>query len=674
MLFHVRKHEDTFDVKFSLLDWDKLTGNDFIGDVTFPLKTLLEMAPKPDPVTGVYADGVETTQDMVEYTLPLNGPKDSRWEAKHSPRLTIRAKYQPYDALRQRFWRQYLQQYDLDESRKYSRIELQSMLDSLGSTLTKSTIDNFFTQHGKNPETDELNIDEAIMALERAMARPMEEKPVVSNEPTGLSTGATTPNLQFNDLPTVEGLGQQLELTGLDAPSEKAANLAMKGEPLPEAFRESNQRVLPGQGVPSRQGSLVPDDISSSLTLSVPSRSSTLDVESDLSASQLPSTERVINIKTCPLCHKPRVSNRAETDMVTHLAVCASSDWNRVNRLVVGNYVTASQAQRKWATNVVTKVSSGAYQLGANSANIIVQNRITGQLEEEKMQAFVRLGIRLLYKRASSRLEGKRARNLLKSMSVKQGIKYDSTESAKEIPAFIEFHNLNMNEVLDPLDSFKTFNQFFYRKLKPDARPVASPEDPTVLVSGADCRMMAFPTIQQATKLWIKGREFTLPKLLGPQYAHEAPNYEGGSLVIFRLAPQDYHRYHSPVDGKIGTMTYISGEYYTVNPQAVRSNLDIYGENARKIVPIDSTHFGRVFAVCVGAMMVGSIISTVKEGDVVARGQEFGYFAFGGSTIVLLFEKGAVQFDEDLVTNGQACLETLVRVGMQIGKSTRAAR
>jgi phosphatidylserine decarboxylase len=110
---------------------------------------------------------------------------------------------------------------------------------------------------------------------------------------------------------------------------------------------------------------------------------------------------------------------KAEMDIVTHLAVCASQDWARVDRIVVGNFVTASQAQRKWYTKVMTIVSSGTYQLGAvstffgvldhatdliiylkfkNSANIIVQNRMTGKLEEEKMQGYVRVGIRLLYK------------------------------------------------------------------------------------------------------------------------------------------------------------------------------------------------------------------------------------------------------------------------------------
>ena len=179
------------------------------------------------------------------------------------------------------------------------------------------------------------------------------------------------------------------------------------------------------------------------------------------------------------------------------------------------------------------------------------------------------------------------ARNLLKSMSVKQGIKYDAPESAKDIPAFIEFHKLDMDEILDPLNSFKTFNQFFYRyacpyfialhiyllpsprKLKPDARPVENPDDPNRLVSGADCRLMAFENVNEATRVWIKGREFSVARLLGQAYAESVNKYNGGALCIFRLAPQDYHRFHSPVDGKIGKMTYISGEYYTVNVSGV---------------------------------------------------------------------------------------------------------
>ena len=163
---------------------------------------------------------------------------------------------------------------------------------------------------------------------------------------------------------------------------------------------------------------------------------------------------------------------------------------------------------------------------------------MTGQLEEEKMQVYVRLGIRLLYKGVRSQMEGARARNLLKSMSIKQGIKCDDPASVADIPAFVEFHNLNLNEVRDPLGSFKTFNEFFYRKLKEDARPVEKPEDPRRIVSAADCRFMAFENISEATRFWIKGREFSVAKLLGERYKDEIAEYDGGALLIFRLAPQ----------------------------------------------------------------------------------------------------------------------------------------
>lgn len=126
------------------------------------------------------------------------------------------------------------------------------------------------------------------------------------------------------------------------------------------------------------------------------------------------------------------------------------------------------------------------------------------------------------------------ARRLLKSLSVKQGLKYDSPSSAIDIPSFIAFHGLNMDEIRDPIDSFKTFNQFFYRKLKPEARPVADPDDPGRLVSCADCRMMAFETVNEATNIWIKGREFTVGRLLGPNYKDVAERFEGGGLGIFR--------------------------------------------------------------------------------------------------------------------------------------------
>lgn len=249
---------------------------------------------------------------------------------------------------------------------------------------------------------------------------------------------------------------------------------------------------------------------------------------------------------------------------------------------------------------------------------------------------------------------------MLKSLSIKQGKKYDDPASKSQIQAFIEFHGLDMSEVLLPVEEFKNFNEFFYRALKPDALPCSAPDNPHIVVSPADCRSVVFNSIADATGIWVKGREFTIKRLLGDAYPLDAPRYENGALGIFRLAPQDYHRFHIPVDGILQEPRTIAGEYYTVNPMAIRSALDVYGENVRVICPIDTEIYGRVMVICVGAMMVGSTVITRKEGEHVKRAEELGYFKFGGSTIVLLFEEGKMMFDADLVDNSNTALETLV--------------
>lgn len=248
-------------------------------------------------------------------------------------------------------------------------------------------------------------------------------------------------------------------------------------------------------------------------------------------------------------------------------------------------------------------------------------------------------------------------------MSFKQGRKYDDPASASQIPGFINFHQLDMSEVLLPTDAFKTFNEFFYRQLRPGARPCSAPNNPHIIVSPADCRCVVFPRLEDAQRVWVKGRDFSIDRLLGNAYPQDAPRYRhGGSLGIMRLAPQDYHRFHVPVDGILGEPRAIEGEYYTVNPMAIRSALDVYGENARVCVPIDSEVHGRVMVVCVGAMLVGSTVITRQAGERVRRAEELGYFKFGGSTLLLLFEPGVMRWDEDLVRNSAGALETLVSV------------
>lgn len=251
-------------------------------------------------------------------------------------------------------------------------------------------------------------------------------------------------------------------------------------------------------------------------------------------------------------------------------------------------------------------------------------------------------------------------------MSIKQGKKFDDPVSKDEIEKFIAFHGLDMSEVLLSLDEFKNFNEFFYRALKPGARPCSAPDNPHIIVSPADCRSVVFNSISVATKIWVKGREFNMKRLLGDAYPEDVSRFEGGALGIFRLAPQDYHRFHIPVDGIMGQPKIIQGEYYTVNPMAIRSALDVYGENVRVLVPIDSEKHGRVMVICVGAMMVGSTVITRNEGDQVHRAEELGYFKFGGSTILLLFEPGRMVYDDDLVDNSKDALETLVSTHLMV--------
>lgn len=383
--------------------------------------------------------------------------------------------------------------------------------------------------------------------------------------------------------------------------------------------------------------------------------------------------EKLFEIEKCPICQKKRLSKKEDNDIITHVAICASKDWSIVNKLLMLSFATPQAATKRWFTKVLIKLTYGKYQLGSNSANILVQDRLTGIIMEEKMNVSVRLGIRLLYK-GLDKAKSRRVRSLLRKLSIKQGLKFDSPQLRADIASFIKFHKLDLSEcqITDP-SGFQTFNDFFYRKLKPGARKVDAPDEDRVVTSPADCRCTTFTSVNEATEFWIKGRNFTIAKLFNGNYngLENTDIYDPANccIGIFRLAPQDYHRFHSPVSGTIGPIKYIDGEYYTVNPMAIRSALDVYGENVRVIIPIKTKHFGTVVMVAVGAMMVGSTLLTVEEGQHVNRGDEVGYFKFGGSTVLVLFEKKRFQFDKDLVSNSTSKIETLVRVGQSIGHS-----
>lgn len=698
MIFQVLGHEKTYSFAFTVIDHDKYSGNDFIASCSLPIQDLIKKAPQANPETGLYelpepavqaptakkkrlqriglsrnsssqslskatkpplnktpsfsavtsvppsdasssqpsmltpADAVTSVAgdhsevvaedeggDFNEYSIPLKMKNTDKWEAKHNPVIYLRAKYVPYPALRQQFWRAMLKQYDTDESGLISRIELTTMLDTLGSTLRDSTIDSFFQRFphkaADNEESWDLTFDEAVICLEDQLRGKR------NGQSHGSSDKLKSLVSDMKQTHLIHKPGDASDASGTSTPQvafDRSANMSSVSTPIDEGgdyFLDDDDR----------------------------------------------GEEHVVEIRECPICHQPRLNKRTDTDIITHIATCASHDWKQVNVVLMGGFVTASQAQRKWYSKVITKISYGGYKLGANSANILVQDRMTGQINEEKMSVYVRLGIRLLYKGLKSRdMENKRIRKMLKNLSVKQGRKFDDPASKDEIEKFIDFHRLDMSEVLQPLDQFQNFNEFFFRALKPGARPCSAPDNKNIIVSPADCRSVVFNQMTQATKIWVKGREFSVKRLLGDAYPEDVARFENGALGVFRLAPQDYHRFHIPVDGVMGRAKTINGEYYTVNPMAIRSALDVYGENVRVVIPIDSEAHGRVMVICVGAMMVGSTVITRQEGEHVKRAEELGYFKFGGSTILLLFESGKMRFDDDLSDNSAGALETLV--------------
>ena len=410
LLFHVRRYETGFQVLLTILDWDKLSSNDHVGDASFEVKSMMETAPQPDPTTGLYAPDYGGDHPMKEMKLELTMAKDITWELTQgvTPTITIRAKYQPYAAMRQRFWRQYLTQYDTDDTGAISQLELTSMLDSLGSTLTRSTIESFFVRYGKNSEEDELMMDEAIQCLETELCRPLSEKKRVDVSEEGQNPN-TAPVWSV-----VDKLGQELHmaLEELDF-SGRPAHPDSEGQTLgnhPQYTTEPNQMPFSPQSETSAPDSEEEESGTSSSglggsSLSPGASSATSNAATDsevvqkmsrfrrmrkkktklTSGSSSPETpaaragargaassssvqvERVINVKNCPLCHRPRLNSKAEVDIMAHLAVCASQDWNQVDRMLVGNFVTASQAQRKWYTNILGKISAGGYRLGAVS-------------------------------------------------------------------------------------------------------------------------------------------------------------------------------------------------------------------------------------------------------------------------------------------------------------------
>lgn len=286
------------------------------------------------------------------------------------------------------------------------------------------------------------------------------------------------------------------------------------------------------------------------------------------------------------------------------------------------------------------------------------KDRATNKLVEEKIPSEGLL--RWLYANPIGKLT---LHSLVKRKAVsKTAGKYmDSKRSQKRIQRFIDLHALDMS-IYERANSedYNTFNDFFYRKINPKARPMQEG-----IVSPADGKALAFQNINEVDTFFVKGSEFTPLSFIQDQ--EQAKRFENGALFIVRLAPTDYHRYHFPASGKALASEKIKGHLYSVSPLALRKSLEIFCQNKRELCTLETKEYGNILIADVGATMVGSIYQTYESNSQVEKGQEKGYFAFGGSTLVLMFEKGKMKFSSDLVDNTKNGYETAVKMGETIG-------
>jgi phosphatidylserine decarboxylase precursor len=178
--------------------------------------------------------------------------------------------------------------------------------------------------------------------------------------------------------------------------------------------------------------------------------------------------------------------------------------------------------------------------------------------------------------------------------------------SHSKIKSFIDFYKINMSDFSpsDP-EKYSTFEDFFVRKHAPGTRPIAEKANPNKAVVVADSRVVTYDSVAESKQLWIKGTDFNITNLV--MDTNLGAKFDDGAVASFRLSPQDYHRYHSPVSGTVKEFRSLPGDYYQVDPIALRSQVNILTSNARDYVVIDSPEFGEVLFCAIGATNVGTV-------------------------------------------------------------------
>lgn len=296
--------------------------------------------------------------------------------------------------------------------------------------------------------------------------------------------------------------------------------------------------------------------------------------------------------------------------------------------------------------------------------NIHYFNRHTGQSEEEKV--YGAKAVEWLY---SSPI-GKSLSDYIVRAPISQfyGEMQSSSWSKRKIGPFIDKFSINMNDFLPEegrteSDPYSTFNQFFIRRFKSDARTIES--DPSKMSAICEARYFGHASIDENVTVPVKGHYLNSTQLVNNSKWGEV--FKEGPLVIARLCPVDYHRFHFPDDGHILESYSVPGKYHSVNPLAIKSKSDIFMTNERHVSILETDHFGKIAYIEVGATCVGKIIQSRPMRGSFKRGEEKGYFLFGGSTVVMLGEKGKWSPDQLILDKTKEGVEVYQHLGSCMG-------
>lgn len=293
--------------------------------------------------------------------------------------------------------------------------------------------------------------------------------------------------------------------------------------------------------------------------------------------------------------------------------------------------------------------------------NIDYVNRHSKQVERE-----VVAGERLLRWAFESRSGAFFLEILLKKKFVSNlyGRTQDLKFSSRKIKPFIDKFSIDMSEaIIECPSKYQTFNDFFSRKLKSTARQIV--QNPDILITPSDGKILAYENINIHSVFQIKDSSFSIIDLVGSKELAE--EYDGGTFVVVRLAPYDYHRFHFIDNCSVKDYYKVNGHYYSVNPIALNSIQSLFCQNKRDISILECDNFGSTLYIEVGATFVGTIIQTFNPYSRYKKGDEKGYFKFGGSTVILLFKRACVSIDDDILKNTSNGLETKVYMGERIG-------